>query len=120
MKTQIIAPLTADQYKDMFSELVKYSDLIYSLPAEALEHFLLESPDVIICFSEPIKMEKDIYKDLFDIFNDLKTSILPNQTLIRLSFMELEDHSENYLRLPFTPMELTDYLRKLNLVSTIK
>jgi len=116
MKTQVVIPQIANGYEGLVSDLSKYSEIVFSLPGEALEHFFLESPDIIICFSEPIKDSNGKWKELSEVFNDLKSSVLPNQTLVRLAFMKREDESENYLRLPFGPEELTRYLERLGVL----
>lgn len=120
MKTLVVLPKLDERYKIIFSELNKYSEIIYASTSNALELFLLESPEVILCFSEPIKEIEVIdgkWKNLAEIFNDLKFSVVPGQTLIRLAFMKQEDMSENYLRLPFSPEELIDCLCELKVLT---
>lgn len=117
MKTLIVLPEMDERYRIIFSELDKYSEIICASTSNALELFLLESPEIILCFSEPMKNPDGKWKELAEIFSDLKSSVVPGQTLVRLAFMFQEDMSENYLQLPFSSGELIALLCKLKVLT---
>jgi hypothetical protein len=115
MKTQVIVPQISDYYKELVSDLNKYSEIIYSLPDKAIEDFFFEIPSIILCFSEPVKGGDDKWNDLSRVFENLRLNVTYRQTLIRLAFMEQEEKSDNNLRLPLTPKELLEYLLRLDI-----